>query len=63
MNELGHSATAILNALRQANPNSVLVHWDIYNVLYNLRLDELAGSIRVEWLLMVSWCGDSVSFL
>jgi hypothetical protein len=48
MNELGHSATAILNALQQANPNSALVPWDIYNLLYNLPLDKLAGSTLVE---------------
>jgi len=54
MNQLGYNPTAILNALRQANPDSALVAWDIYNLLYNLQLDELAGSTLVEWLLIVS---------
>ena len=54
MNQLGHNPTAILNALQQANPDSALVARDIYNLLYNLQLDELAGSTLVEWLLTVS---------
>jgi hypothetical protein len=54
MNQLGHDPTATLNALRQANPDSALVAQDIYNLLYNLRLEELAGSTPVGWLLMVS---------
>jgi hypothetical protein len=54
MVQLGHSPSAILNALRQANPDSCLVPRDIYNLLYTLRLDELAGSTPVEWLLAVS---------
>jgi hypothetical protein len=60
MNQLGHSPTAILNALRQENPDSVLVPWDIYNLLYSLQLDELAGSTPVEWLLIVSVHKDKV---
>ena len=53
MSQLGHSPTAILSALRHANPASCLVPRDIYNLLYSLRLDELAGSTPVEWLLIV----------
>ena len=53
MSQLGHSPTAILTALQHANPTSYLVPRDIYNLLYNLRLDELAGSTPVKWLLMV----------
>jgi hypothetical protein len=53
MSQLGHSPTAILTALRHANPNLCLVPRDIYNLLYGLRLDELASSTPVEWLLMV----------
>jgi hypothetical protein len=53
MNQLGYSPTAILNALRQANLDSLLLPRDIYNLLYSLRLDELKGSTLVEWLLMV----------
>jgi hypothetical protein len=53
INQLGHSPTAILNALRQANPDSPLVPRDIYNLLYSLRLDKLKGSTLVEWLLIV----------
>jgi len=60
MNQLGHSPTAILNALQQENPNSALVARDIYNLLYSLRLDELAGSTPVKWLLMVSVHKDKV---
>ena len=63
MNQLGHSPTAILNALRQANPDSASVARDVYNLLYSLRLDELARSTPVEWLLMVSRHKDKVSFL
>ena len=53
MSQLGHSPTAILTALRHENPNSCLVPRDIYNLLYNLRVEELAGSTPVEWLLTV----------
>jgi hypothetical protein len=53
MNQLGHSLTAILNALRQANLDSLLVPWDMYNLLYSLRLDKLKGSTLVKWLLIV----------
>ena len=60
MNQLGHSPTAILNALWQENLDSALVPRDIYNLLYSLRLDELAGSTPVEWLLMVSVHEDNV---
>ena len=53
MNGLGHSLLQILQALRLANPRSVLVMRDIYNLLYSMRLDELAGRTPVEWLLQV----------
>jgi hypothetical protein len=51
--KLGHSPTQILQALRIANPDSCLVARDIYNLLHNLRLEELAGDTPVEWLLKV----------
>jgi hypothetical protein len=51
--KLGHNPTQILQALRMANPNSYLVPRDIYNLLHNLRLEELAGDTPVEWLLKV----------
>jgi hypothetical protein len=54
LNKLGNSPTQILQALRLANPTSVLVIRDIYNLLYCLRLDELGGSTPVEWLLKVN---------
>jgi hypothetical protein len=53
MSILGHSPSAILSALRFANPELLLVQRDIYNLLHNLRLDELAGYTPVEWLLKV----------
>jgi hypothetical protein len=53
MNQLGHSPTAILTTLRHENPDSCLVPRDIYNLLYKLRVEELAGSTPIEWLLMV----------
>jgi hypothetical protein len=51
--KLGHSPTQILQALRMANPDSCLVARDIYNLLHNLRLEELAGNTPIEWLLKV----------
>jgi hypothetical protein len=53
MNQVGHSPTAILTALRHENPASCLVPRDMYTFLYKLRAKELAGSTPVEWLLMV----------
>jgi len=53
MSILGHSPSAILSALRFANPELLLVQRDVYNLLHNLRLDELAGYTPVEWLLKV----------
>ena len=53
MSTLGHSPGAILAALRLANPNTLLVMRDIYNLLYSMRLDELGGFTPVEWLLSV----------
>jgi len=53
MNQLGYSPTAILTALRHVNPNSYLVPQDIYNLLYNLQVEELGGSTPIKWLLMV----------
>jgi hypothetical protein len=53
MSQLGHSPTAILTALRHENPTSCLVPRDIYNLLYNLQVEELDGSTPIEWLLMV----------
>jgi Transcription factor AFT len=53
MAQLGHSPTAILAALRHANPDNCLVARDVYNLLYKLRLSELAGKTPVEWLLLV----------
>jgi hypothetical protein len=51
--KLGHSLTQILQALRIANPDSCLVPRDIYNLLHNLRLEELARDTPIEWLLKV----------
>jgi len=48
VNQLGHNPTTIRTALRYANPNLCLVLWDIYNLLYKLRLDELASSTPVK---------------
>jgi hypothetical protein len=62
MSQLGNSPTAILTALRHVNPNSCLVPCDIYNLLYKLRLDELASSTPVEWLLMVRRFYSSIPF-
>jgi hypothetical protein len=53
MNQLGHSPTAILAALRLANPETLLVARDIYNLLYSLRIEELDGLTPIEWLLWV----------
>jgi hypothetical protein len=53
MNQLGHNPTAILAALRLANPDCLLVPRDIYNLLYSLRVEELDGLTPVEWLLWV----------
>ena len=54
MNTLGNTPIQILQALRIANPRSVLVVRDIYNLLYCLQVEELNGSTPVEWLLKVS---------
>jgi hypothetical protein len=53
MNQLGHSPTAILQALRLLNPTSHLISRDIYNLLYSMRLEELAKDTLVKWLLKV----------
>jgi hypothetical protein len=48
LNQLGNSLTQILQALCLANPTSVLVIRDIYNLLYSLQLDELGSSTPIE---------------
>jgi hypothetical protein len=53
MSVLGYSPSAILSALQYANPDLLLVQYNVYNLLYNLRLDELAGYTPIEWLLKV----------
>jgi hypothetical protein len=51
MHSENHSANQILTTLRLANPNSMLVPRDIYNLLAGLRIDELSGKTPIEWLL------------
>jgi hypothetical protein len=53
MSMLGQSPGSILAVLQLANPDSLLVIQDIYNLLYSMRLDELGGFTPVEWLLNV----------
>jgi MULE transposase-like protein len=51
MNSENHSANQILTALQNANPNSMLIPQDIYNLLAGLCIDKLAGKTPIEWLL------------
>lgn len=53
MNQLGYSPTAILAVLCLANPESLSVARDIYNLLYSLRVEELDRLTSIEWLLWV----------
>jgi IS30 family transposase len=53
MHQNSYSPLQILSALQSANPSSCLIVKDIYNILYSLQLDELAGSTPIEWLLKV----------
>ena len=48
MNIPDHSPSAILTALRLANPELLLVTYDVYNLLYKMRVEESAGNTPVE---------------
>jgi len=51
---LGYSPSAILAVLQYANPELLLIQHDVYNLLHNLQLEELARNTPIEWLLKVS---------
>jgi hypothetical protein len=53
MHQNGHSPLQILSALQRLNPASHLIVKDVYNLLYSLRLDKLASSTPIKWLLKV----------
>jgi hypothetical protein len=53
MSTLGYSPAVILSTLQHANLELLLVQHDVYNLLHNLRVEELAGSTPIEWLLKV----------
>jgi hypothetical protein len=53
MHQNGHSPLQILRALQSVNQSSYLIVKDIYNILHSLRLNELAGSTPIKWLLEV----------
>jgi hypothetical protein len=53
MNSENQSAGQILLTLRCANPDSMLIPRDIYNLLAGLRTEELGGKTPIEWLLNV----------
>lgn len=61
MSTMGHSPAAILSTLRYANPELLLVQRNVYNLLQTLRIEELARSTPIEWLLKV--CFPKVLFL
>ena len=53
MNIENYTLTEILISLCCANPDSMLIACDIYNLLAGLRAEGLAGKTLIEWLLEV----------
>jgi hypothetical protein len=53
MNSENHGAKEILLAIRNMNPQTALIPWDIYNILASLHVEELDGQTPIEWLLKV----------
>jgi hypothetical protein len=62
MHRLSYNPIQILSALQSSNPASHLIVKDVYNLLYKLRLDELAGLTPIEWLLKVIYLIEALLF-